>query len=48
MYRGLYENSPLWVRPLDDFLEEVDKDKHPNANQKYKFELQEIKSKRES
>ncbi len=41
IYRGLYENSPLWVRPYSLFLDEVNKN-----NQKYRFELQEIKSKR--
>lgn len=48
VYRGLYENSPLWTRPLDDFLGKVDKNKHPKANQEYKFELQIIESKRKS
>lgn len=41
VYRGLYEESPLWVRPYSLFLDEVNKN-----NQKYRFELQEIKSKR--
>lgn len=41
VYRGLYENSPLWVRPYSLFLDEVNKN-----NQKYRFELQEIESKR--
>ena len=48
VYRGLYENSPLWTRPLDDFLGKVDKNKHPEVNQEYKFELQIIESKRKS
>lgn len=46
IYRGLYGNSPLWVRSLDDFLDEVDHKKYPDVKQKYKFELQDIKSKR--
>lgn len=41
IYRGLYENSPLWVRPYNLFVDEVNKN-----NQKYRFELQEIESKR--
>lgn len=41
IYRGLYENSPLWVREEKEFLEEI-----PNENQKYRFELQNIPSKR--
>lgn len=46
IYRGLYGNSPLWIRSLDDFLDEVDHKKYPDVKQKYKFELQNIKSKR--
>lgn len=42
IYRGLYENGPLWCRPYDLFVDEVDKN-----GQKYRFELQEIESKRE-
>lgn len=41
LYRALYENGTLWARPLKDFCKEVNKE-----NQKYRFELQEIKSKR--
>ena len=48
VYRGLYEDSPLWTRPLDDFIEKVNKDKHPEVTQEYKFELQKIESKRKS
>ncbi len=40
VYRALYEDSPLWVRPYDMFLDEVNKNE-----QKYRFELQDIKSK---
>ena len=46
VYRGLYDDGKLWVRPYDNFIEEVDHEKHKNVSQKYKFELQEIKSKR--
>ena len=41
IYRSLYGNSELWVRSLKDFLKEVNKE-----NQKYRFELQQIESKR--
>ncbi|MDO4507832.1 MAG: DUF1653 domain-containing protein [Candidatus Saccharibacteria bacterium] len=44
LYRGLYGDSLLWCRPYDMFFEEVDREKHPEATQKYRFELQEIAS----
>ena len=42
VYRKLYEDCGLWIRPLDMFLEEVDHEKYPDVKQKYRFQLQEI------
>ena len=47
VYRQLYGNGELYIRPLDMFLSEVDKNKYPNVKQKFRFELQNTEKKNE-
>jgi hypothetical protein len=44
IYRKLYGDGSLWIRPKAMFLSPVDKEKYPDCQQTYRFQLQEIES----
>lgn len=44
VYRKLYGDRSLWIRPLGMFLSPVDKEKYPDAMQEFRFELVEEES----
>ena len=44
IYRKLYGDGGLWIRPLEMFLSRVDREKYPEAGQEFRFELLEIAS----
>ena len=44
LYRALYGNGLRYVRPLEMFMSKVDKEKYPNVEQEYRFQLQDLES----
>lgn len=44
IYRKLYGDGSLWIRPMDAFLSNVDREKYPNATQDYRFQLVDVAS----
>ena len=39
VYEALYGKHIIWSRPYDMFCEKVDKEKHPDCTQEYRFEM---------
>lgn len=44
VYRALYGDNQLYIRPYEMFLSEMDREKYPNVEQKWRMELQNIES----
>lgn len=44
IYRKLYGDCGLWIRPKEMFLSPVDREKYPECQQQYRFQLVEIDS----
>ena len=44
VYRGLYGDNELYIRPYDMFLSPVDREKYPDVEQENRFQLQDIKT----
>ena len=40
VYRQLYGEGKMWIRPLKMFLEPVDRVKYPDCTHEFRFELE--------
>ncbi len=40
VYQNVEDESDIWIREKNEFLSLVDKEKYPDVEQKYRFELQ--------
>ena len=38
VYKALYGNNDIWIRPLVMFTTKLDKEKYPDIKQEYRFE----------
>ena len=47
VYRALYGDAGLYIRPYRMFASPVDREKYPAADQEYRFQEAEIKSVKE-
>ncbi len=44
IYRKLYGDGSLWIRPKSEFLSPVDREKYPDCPQKERFQLLDVNS----